>query len=63
MQGTCSIRFHPDRTVFEMSCALPAPALLDEALLDTAQLSSHVWAVGVEDSPQQRRVLQVGTRQ
>jgi hypothetical protein len=59
MRGSCSIRFHPDRTVFEMTCPAPEPEPFNEAFLDSADLSTNVWAVGVEDSPQQRRVLRL----
>lgn len=63
MHGSCSIRFYPDRTVFEMSCPAPEQGQFDEAFLNSAQLSTCVWAVGVEDSAQQRRVLRLIFRQ
>jgi hypothetical protein len=63
MHGSCSIRFEADKTIFEMSCPAPEPEPFDEASLNSARLSSDVWAVGVEDSPQQRRVLQLIFRQ
>jgi len=55
MQGECSIRFEPERTVFELTC--PAPARFDEAFLEDADLSVDVWAVGVEDCEFQRMKL------
>jgi len=57
MDGTCDITFEASRTVFEMRC--PAPLSLQEVSFDTMDLSRNVWAVGVEDSPQQRRILKM----
>jgi len=55
MNGSCSIRFEKSHTVFEMCC--PAPEPFNDAFADSADLSHNVWAMGVEDSPQQRRIL------
>eukprot|EP00967_Tisochrysis_lutea_P063346 scaffold81689_cov34-Tisochrysis_lutea.AAC.4 len=35
----------------------PAPEPFNDAFADSADLSHNVWAMGVEDSPQQRRIL------
>jgi len=55
LQGEATIRFEPERTVFELTC--PAPTRLDESFLDDVDLSQDVYALGVDDCEFQRMVL------
>ena len=41
LQGTCSIRFEEERTVFELIC--PAPERLDEHYLGALRFDNNVW--------------------
>jgi hypothetical protein len=61
LEGTCSILFEPERTVFSLQCpAMPCPAELkreDSMPKLEFQCPRNTWGIGLDDSKIQRKLL------